>query len=145
MIQQTQTLSFLAELYQGIHVFGTDTFKIALYDAYASLGLNTTVYSATNEISGSGYVAGGEVLTGVTVSSLYSAQQGQSGAWVTFNNPSWSGALSARCALIYNSSKANRSVAVLDFGAVRTSTTTFLITMPAAGPLTALVRAQTGA
>lgn len=144
-ILQTQTLSFLTELYQGIHVFGTDNFRMALYGATADLDLGTTVYTTAGEISGPGYTAGGQLLTGVVVGGLYSPAPGQSGAWVTFNNPTWVGALSARCALIYNASKANRSVAVLDFGAVRTSTTAFTVALPPPGALTAIIRAQTGA
>lgn len=143
IIVQTQTISFLAELYQGIHVFGTDTFNMALYDANATLGPTTTIYSSANEIVGGSYIAGGQALTGVVVGS--STVAGAVGAWVTFNNPSWSGVLSARCALIYNASKANRAVAVLDFGAVRTSTTAFVVNMPPAGATTALIRARPGA
>ena len=136
-IVQTQTTSFKAELYQGIHDLTTDVIKIALYTANASLNADTTVYSATNEVAATGtYVAGGATMTGITVStSDYTA-------YVGFANVSWTAALTARCALIYNSTQGNKSVAVLDFGADKTSTTTFLITMPANTSTTALIRSS---
>jgi hypothetical protein len=136
-IIQTQTTSFKAELYQGIHDLTTDVIKIALYTANASLNEDTTVYSATNEVAATGtYVAGGATMTGITVStSDYTA-------YVGFANVSWTGVITARCALIYNSTQGNKSVAVLDFGADKTSTTTFLITMPANTSTTALIRSS---
>ena len=135
-IIQTQTTSFKAELYQGIHNLTTDVIKIALYTASANLNADTTVYSTANEISASGYTAGGVIMTGITVNSSGYV------AYVGFNNVSWTSALTARCALIYNSSKANRSIAVLDFGSDKTSLTTFTITMPAATSTTALIRSS---
>ena len=122
-IVQTQTTSFKAELYQGIHDLTTDVIKIALYTANANLNADTTVYSSTNEVAATGtYVAGGATMTGITVStSDYTA-------YVGFDNVSWTGVITARCALIYNSTQGNKSVAVLDFGSDKTSVTTFLIT-----------------
>jgi hypothetical protein len=136
-IVQTQTTSFKAQLYQGIHDLTTDVIKIALYTASADLNENTTVYSATNEIANTGtYVAGGAQLTPITVSSSgYTA-------YVGFPNISWTGAITARCALIYNVTQGNKSVAVLDFGSDKTSTTTFTITMPVNGPTTSLIRSS---
>jgi hypothetical protein len=135
-IVQTQTTSFKAELYQGIHDLTTDVIKIALYTANANLNEDTTVYSATNEVVATGYTAGGETMTGITVStSGYTA-------YVGFANVSWAAALTARCALIYNSTQGNKSVAVLDFGSDKTSVTTFLITMPANTSTTALIRSS---
>jgi len=135
-IVQTQTTSFKAELYQGIHDLTTDVIKIALYTADANLNEATTAYSTTNEVVASGYSAGGLVLTPITVnSSGYTA-------YVGFPNVTWTAALTARCALIYNSSKANRSVAVLDFGADKTSTNTFTITMPPNTATDALLRSS---
>ena len=133
-IVQTQTTSFKAELYQAVHNLLTDTLKIALYTANANLNETTTVYSTANEVVASGYTAGGNTLTGVTINtSGYTA-------YVNFDNVSWTAALTARCALIYNTSKANRAIAVIDFGADKTSATTFLITMPANTSTTALIR-----
>lgn len=135
-IVQTQTTSFKKELYQGIHDLSTDTIKIALYTANADLNADTTVYSATNEVSGTGYTAGGATMTGVAISSSGSV------AYVNWSNVSWTSALTARCALIYNASKGNKSVAVLDFGSDKTSTITFTITMPANTSTTALIRSS---
>jgi hypothetical protein len=137
-IVQTQTTSFKAELYQGIHDLTTDVIKIALYTANVNLNAETTVYSATNEASGGSYVAGGSTLTPITVnSSGYTA-------YVGFPNVSWTGAITARCALIYNSTQGNKSVAVLDFGSDKVSTSggTFLITMPANTASEALIRSS---
>jgi hypothetical protein len=137
-IIQTQTTSFKAELYQAIHNLLTDTLKIALYTGNATLNESTTAYSTTNEITGTGYTAGGVTLTGVSVnSSGYTA-------YVSFNNPSWTSAsFTARAALIYNSSKANRSIAVLDFGADKTvSGNTFTITLPTNNASDALIRSS---
>lgn len=136
-IVQTQTTSFKAELYQGIHDLTTDVIKIALYTGNANLNADTTVYTSTAEVAATGtYVAGGATMTGITVSTSGST------AYVGFNNVSWTAAMTARCALIYNSSKSNKSVAVLDFGSDKTSTGTFLITMPANTPTTALIRSS---
>ena len=136
-IVQTQTTSFKAQLYQGIHDLTTDVIKIALYTANANLNEDTTVYSTDNEVSATGtYPTGGSQLTPITVStSGYTA-------YVGFPNIAWTGAITARCALIYNSSKGNKSVAVLDFGSDKTSTTTFTITMPTNGPTTSLIRSS---
>jgi hypothetical protein len=136
-IVQTQTTSFKAELYQGIHDLTTDVIKIALYTANANLNEGTTVYSSNDEVAATGtYSVGGAQLTPITVSSSgYTA-------YVGLPNISWTGAITARCALIYNSSQGNKSVAVLDFGADKTSTTTFTITMPANTATAALIRSS---
>jgi hypothetical protein len=134
---QTQTTSFKAELYQGVHDLTTDVIKIALYTAAADLNETTTVYSAANEVANTGtYVAGGATLTPITVSSSGFT------AYVGFPNVSWTAALTARCALIYNVTQGNKSIAVLDFGADKTSTTTFTITMPANTATAALIRSS---
>lgn len=136
-IVQTQTTSFKKELYQGIHDLSTDVIKIALYTGNANLNADTTAYSSSSEITGTGYTAGGKVMTGVTIeSSGYTA-------YVNFANVVWNpGVFTARCALIYNSSKANRSIAVLDFGSDKTTTSSFTITMPANTATTALIRSS---
>ena len=135
-IVQTQTTSFKTELYQAIHNLATDTLKVALYTANADLNQATTVYSSTNEVVASGYTAGGQVMTGVTIQS-----DGYT-AYVNWANVSWSTAVTARCALIYNVTQGNKSVAILDFGSDKTSTTTFLITMPANTSPAALIRSS---
>lgn len=134
-ILQTQTTSFKKELYEGIHDLTTDVIKIALYTASANLNEATTVYSATNEVVGSGYVAGGVAMTGATI--------GSDGftAYVNFDNVVFGAEVTARCALIYNSSKANRAIAVLDFGSDKTSVN-FTITMPSNSAASALIRSS---
>jgi len=136
-IVQTQTTSFKAQLYQGIHDLTTDVIKIALYTANANLNEDTTVYSTTDEVAATGtYSAGGSQLTPITVStSGYTA-------YVSFPNVAWTGAITARCALIYNVTQGNKSVAVLDFGSDKTSTTTFTVTMPTNGATTSLIRSS---
>jgi len=136
-IVQTQTTSFKAQLYQGIHDLTTDVIKIALYTANANLNEDTTVYSATNEVANTGtYSAGGAQSTPITVNtSGYTA-------YVGFPNISWTGAITARCALIYNVTQGNKSIAVLDFGSDKTSVGTFTITMPANTATAALIRSS---
>jgi hypothetical protein len=137
-IIQTQTTSFKAQLYQGIHDLTTDVIKIALYTANANLNEDTTVYSSTDEVANTGtYSAGGAQLTPITVNtSGYTA-------YVGLPNISWTGAITARCALIYNDTVAGKpSIAVLDFGSDKTSVGTFTITMPANTATAALIRSS---
>ena len=132
MITQTATTSFKAELLQGVHDFDTDTFKIALYLATADLGASTTVYVTGGETSGTGYTAGGATMTGISVNAA---------GFVSFTNVSWNpAAFTARGALIYNSSKGNKAVAVLDFGSDKTASNTFLVQVPANTVTSALIR-----
>jgi len=114
----------------------THTMKIALYTNSATLDATTTVYSATNEVVGTGYTAGGNTLTGNAIS------YGGTTAWLTFSDSSWTTAtITARGALIYDSSASNAAIAVLDFGADKTSTAgTFTVQMPVAAASTALIR-----
>lgn len=135
MIVQTQCTSFKAECYQGIHDLLNDTIKMALYASAADLNELTTTYSTTSEITGSGYVAGGKVMLGVTINAIDSV------AYVNFSNVVWNpSAFTARGALIYNASKANRAIAVLDFGSDKTTATTFTVIMPANTATSALIR-----
>ena len=132
MITQTVTTSFQAQLLEGVHDFNTDTFKIALYLATANLDANTTVYVTGGETSGTGYTAGGKTMTGISVNAA---------GFVNFANVSWNPAVfTARGALIYNSTKGNKAVAVLDFGSDKTATNTFLVQMPANTATSALIR-----
>ena len=127
--------SFKQESWLGIHDLDTDVLKLALYTATANLSQATTAYTLTGEVSGTGYTAGGEILTGVQV--LLSGTT----AYVTFNNPMWTGAsFVCRGGLIYNTSKADRAIAVLDFGADKTASGNFTIQLPAATATTALLR-----
>lgn len=132
--------SFKVELLKGVHNFsasGGDTFKMALYTSAATLDATTTAYSATNEVSGTGYTAGGAALTNVDPTSTGTT------AFADFADVTWASAtITARGALIYNSSAAgNPAVAVLDFGADKsTSASNFTVVMPTADSSTAVVR-----
>ena len=134
-ILQGMCSSFKQESWLGIHDLDTDVLKMALYTAAADLGPSTTVYTATGEVSGLGYTAGGVTLTNVQV--LLSGTT----AYVTFDSPTWANAsFTCRGALIYNSSKANRAIAVLDFGADKTANGMFTVQLPAATAAAALLR-----
>lgn len=141
-ITQTLTTSFKIELLQGVHNFGPtspNTFKIALYSSTATLNADTTAYSTTNEITGTGYTAGG-----VTLTISQSPTNGGTGttAYINFSNAVWSSAsFTAAGALIYNSSQSNKAVAVLNFGGNKTpSASVFTIQFPAATSSTAIIR-----
>lgn len=131
-IIQTIPASFLTELFSGTHDFSSDVFKLALYDSTATLGADTTAYSTTGEISGTGYSAGGGT---VSVASGY-PQVLTEGAWrklvLDFDDVSWAGAtFSAAAGLIYNSSKSNRAVCVIDLGGVVSAVSqTFTLVFP---------------
>ena len=137
-ISQAVCNSFRGEVLQGIHSFGAaaDVFKIALYTSAANIGATTTAYTTAGEVAGPGYVAGGSVLTGqsLTVSGAT--------AYVDFNDVVWTlSTITARGALIYNSSKANRSVAVIDFGSDRSSSTSsFTVSFPSPSVTEAIIR-----
>lgn len=139
MISTALTTSFKVDLLKGIHDFsnpGGDTFKIALYTSDAILGADTTAYSTANEISGTGYVAGGKVITSVTPTSSGTT------AYVDFDNVSWTGAtFTANGALIYNASAGNAAVAVLAFGSDKSvDNSTFEVIFPTANATNAIVR-----
>jgi hypothetical protein len=137
--------SFKKELLFGVHDFanGADTIKIALYTSAATLDASTTAYSATNEVSGTGYTAAGNSLTNVDPTSSGTT------AFTDFADTTWSTAtITARGALIYNStpnttsiSVSNPSVVVLDFGADKTSTAgDFTVVFPTADASNAIIR-----
>jgi hypothetical protein len=136
-ILQGQTTSFKVGLFNGQFNLATDTIKMALYNGNANLDQTTTAYTSTNEITGTGYTAGGKAMTGVTIS--YDATN--SVAYVNFNNVVWSpAAFTARCALIYDVTASNASIAVIDFGSDKTCVNSFTVTMPANTYSTALIR-----
>ena len=139
-ISQAMCTSFKIALLDGEMDFSSNTgqtFKIALYTSSASLGEGTTAYSATNEVSGTNYTAGGNTLS-------ISANPAASGttAFLDFADTTWSNAtITARGALIYKSGGSNPAVAVLDFGADKTSTAgDFTVQFPAADASNAIVR-----
>ena len=138
-ITQAMCTSFKVELLQGVHNFTAstgDTFKIALYTSSATLGASTTAYTVSNEVSGAGYSAGGNTLTNVTPTSSGTT------AFTDFADTTWSTAtITARGALIYNSTESNKAVAVLDFGSDKTSTAgAFTIVFPTADASNAIIR-----
>ena len=138
-ITQAMCTSFKQELLTGTHNFtnGTgDTFKIALFTSSATLGAATTAYSVTNEVSGTGYTAGGNTLTNVTPTTSGTT------AFTDFADTTWSTAtITARGALIYNSTDSDKAVVVLDFGSDKTSTAgDFTIQFPTADASNAIIR-----
>jgi hypothetical protein len=137
-IQQGQTLSFRSDIVQGGQNLSSNTLKMALYTAYATLNPSTTVYTTENEVVGTGYTAGGVTLTGVTISTDIATNT----VYIDFNNVSWPGAsFTARGALIYNSTQSNKSIAVLDFGSDKIfSSVSNTVTMPVNSATTALLR-----
>jgi hypothetical protein len=144
-ITQAMCTSFKVELLNGIHAFGTtvtrgattaDSMYIALFTSSASLDATTTAYSVTNEVSGTGYTAGGNALTAVAPTSSGTT------AYTDFNDTTWSTAtITARGALIYNSTQSDKAIAVLDFGSDKTSTAgDFTIIFPTADASNAIIR-----
>ena len=136
-IAQAMCSSFKPEILGGIHDLDTDAIFIALYTSSATLGAATTAYTATNEVAtAGGYTAGGIQLTSPVIT-----LDGTTGI-CDFADATWPAAtITARGALIYNSSKSNKAIAVLDFGSDKISTAgAFTIIMPAAAAATALVR-----
>ena len=138
MIVQGQCTSFKSELYQGIHNLLVDNIYIALYTANANLNQSTSFYTTVNEVIATGYTAGGVLLTNPSVNSdnAYTA-------YVSFANAIWNGAITARGALIYNASKQNRAIAVLDFGSDRSSAQQFSVILPANTADSAIIRSST--
>jgi hypothetical protein len=129
--------SFKEELLKGVHDFENDTFKMALYTSSATLDASTTAYTVTNEVSGTGYTAGGQDLDSPTVTLSGTT------AFVDFADETWTTAtITARGALIYNSTAAgNPAVAVFDFGADKTSTAgDFVVQFPTADASNAVIR-----
>jgi hypothetical protein len=119
----------------------TDTLRMALYTAFSDIGPETTVYTTSNEVTGTGYAAGGVAVTGAIISTQTTGPDAGT-VYVDFNNVSWPGAnFVARGALIYNVTRSNKTVAVLDFGSDKTFTSANnTVTMPANTATTALIR-----
>jgi hypothetical protein len=137
-ITQGMATSFKVQLLNGQQNFSADTFKLALYTSSATLGEDTTAYTASNEVASAGnYSAGGNTLT-VSVTPTNTGNV----AFISFSNTSWANAtITANGALIYNSSLANAAVAVLAFGGDKTSTNgTFAVNFPTADATNAIIR-----
>ncbi len=134
-ISQGLTTSFKREMLQGIHNLTTDILNIALYSDAAQLDATTTTYTTAGEISGGSYVAGGIALSGASIT----ADEGV--VCVDFADATWNPAgFTARGALIYNTSKTNASVAVIDFGMGRIGSNTFTVAFPMPTATTAILR-----
>ena len=136
MIVSGLTNSFKEQLLLGEHDLEGDVLKIALYTSAAVLSPDTTSYTSVAEVSSPGYVAGGEVLLNVTVN------LGNGVAYASFDNPTWvATTCSPRGALIYNFTKSNKSIAVINFGTDQTTLSqNFQIQLPTNNPETALIR-----
>ena len=136
-IVQTQCTIFKVNLLKGLENFNTGTsyvYKIALYNANATLDADTLVYSTTDEVTGTGYTAGGKVLSPTIPLS------GSNTAYVSFANVTWNPAsFTTRGALIYNSTS-GAAVAVLNFGSDKVATNTFTSTFPTADASNAILR-----
>tara|TARA_R100000951_G_scaffold86674_1_gene74365 strand:- start:589 stop:1014 length:426 start_codon:yes stop_codon:yes gene_type:complete len=137
-ITQTMCTSFKKEILQAVHNFsaaGGHTFKIALYTSSATIGADTTAFTTSGEASGTAYVSGGFTLTNVEPSS------GGTTGFCDFEDAYWnSSSITARGALIYNSSQSNKAVCVLDFGSDITSNPDFRIRFPVNDADTAVIR-----
>jgi hypothetical protein len=135
------TTTFLVGLLDGTFDFGTGTsqvFKIALYTNAATLNASTTAYTSTGEIVASGYTAGGQTLV---ISQVPTVGNSGSTAYLSFTNVVWNGAITARGALIYLANgTTNPTVCVLDFGADKTSSSTFTVQFPAVTNTSAIIR-----
>ena len=127
--------TFKTGLMNGTFNFTSGTFYIALYNNNATLDETTAAYTTTGEVSGTGYTAGGQVLT---ISQTPTVGNG-SVAYISFDNAVWTSALTARGALIYKAGD-NGAICVLDFGADKTSTTTFTVQFPAITNTSAIIR-----
>ena len=153
-ITQTLTTSFKAEILLAVHDFRAtsgDTFKLALYTSSATIDANTTAYTATNEVSGTNYTAGGGTLVNLGVVTSNNTTSTGTG-FTDFTDLTFSNAtITARGALIYNTTPSansnanttltNAAVAVLDFGADKTSTAgDFTIVFPTASNSAAIIR-----
>ena len=136
-IVQTQCTIFKTNILKALENFNTGTpyvYRIALYTAVANLNAETLLYTTDNEITGTGYIAGGELLAPtIPVSS-------DTTAYISFANVTWNPAnFTCRGALIYNGTT-GAAVAVLNFGSDKTATTTFTVTFPVASSTTAVLR-----
>jgi hypothetical protein len=148
--------TFMGEIFTATHNFGVapiraattaDTFKAALYLTTATVDANTSVYSATNEVTGSGYTAGGVTVTNATVPAQTntSATAGTAywtpSASITYTSVTLATAFD--CVLIYNSTQSNKAVSVHTFGSQTVTAGTFTLTMPSNTTTTALLRLTT--
>ena len=130
--------TFKTGMMNGLYNFTSGTFYIALYTNSAALNQTTTAYTSVGETTGSGYTAGGQLLV---VSQTPTTGTSGDTAYVSFNNAVWTGAISARGALIYlKNNTTNPAVCVLDFGSTKTSNGSFTVQFPATTNTSAIIR-----
>ena len=129
--------SLRAGLANGTINFATGTFFLALYTNTATLDASTAAYTSNGEATGGNYVAGGQAVT-ATVTSTGTTTAGTT--YVNFSSPAWTGSITARGALIYQSGGGNPAVCVLDFGSNKISSNTFTVQMPQNTSTSALIR-----
>ena len=138
LIVQGQTTLFKANILSGLENFTLSspyTYKIALYNANANLNNTTTAYTSVNESTGSGYTAGGQILT---ISNPPTQDTANNIAFISFNNVIWTGSITARGALVYNSTT-GAACFILNFGNDITSSNTFTVTFPTATSTSAVL------
>jgi len=136
MITQTSCTIFQQNLLNGNENFTTGTYKIALYNALANLGQQTTAYTSVNEVVGTGYTAGGQVLT---ISTPPTQNTQYNVTYVSFNNAVWNPAsFTARGALVYNATT-GAACFVLNFGSDKTCTSSFTVQFPTASYSSAIL------
>ena len=137
-ITQGFPVAFKSELLSGTHnlASGGHTIKVALYTSSATLDSTTTAYSATNEVSGTGYSAGGATIATQAIASSGST------AYVDFSDVTWStSTITARGALVYNSSSSNKAILIVDFGSDKVSAgSDFVLTWPSPDASNAIIR-----
>lgn len=139
-IQQGATNAFKTGLATGSFNFNSDSFKIALYTGAATLDPTTGAYTTTNEVTGTGYTAGGQSLT-VSVAPTIGPIPSDTVAYLSFSNVTWNpAAFTCRGALIYKVGSGNPTVCVLDFGSDKTCTTQFQVQFPTATNTSAIIR-----
>ena len=137
MISQTITNQFKSDILQGIQNLLTDSLYLALYTGNATLNANTTTYSSANEVSSTNYTAGGQIVTGVTINT----DTQNNVVYVSFNNVTWTNvSFVCRGALLYNSSKSNHSIAVLNWGSDKNAGPNFVVQLPVNSSSSALIR-----
>jgi len=137
MIVQTITNSFKSDILQAAQNLATDTLYLALFTASANLNANTVAYSSANEVTSTNYTAGGKLVTGVTITT----DTQNNIVYLNFNNVTWTNvSFVCRGALLYNQTRSNRSIAVLNWGSDKNAGPNFVVTLPANTSTTALIR-----
>jgi len=137
MITQTITNQFKSDILQGVQNLLTDSLYLALYTGNATLGATTTAYTSANEVTSTNYTAGGQLVTGVTINT----DTQNNVVYVSFNNVTWTSvSFICRGALLYNSSKSNHSIAVLNWGSDKNAGPNFVVQLPVNSSTSALIR-----